>query len=385
MRIAYCAAFQGPELIRHRTIRRNRALAGSQKINYVIRILEAKGHEVTVFSNGVPAERNLRFYPGFHEPVGACSTVYYPFGLDVPIANTWAVYFGLWALVAQRHRRNKFDCMIIYNMGMAEIRCGLSASKALKIPVLLEYEDDARVHTEGHATITDRLRCHWINKLAPCLSGCFAPSNRLLDSIPTHNQYLLRGILNDDLIAQQRSGKYKKEKIVLFTGTLVSCKNIENLIAAWKSLQPSQWQLHITGTGQLADYVKRAAAETPSIVFHGLVDRENLNKLLCRAAICVNPSCISKSVGNIFPFKIVEYLASGAHVLSTIIEEVEPELAKGITIIDSDDAPSLARGMLACMDRFPNLPDASAAVQATYSQTTVAENLDKLLRAAVGR
>jgi len=144
-------------------------------------------------------------------------------------------------------------------------------------------------------------------------------------------------------------------------------------------------QLHITGTGQLADYVKRAAAETPSIVFHGLVDRENLNKLLCRAAICVNPSCISKSVGNIFPFKIVEYLASGAHVLSTIIEEVEPELAKGITIIDSDDAPSLARGMLACMDRFPNLPDASAAVQATYSQTTVAENLDKLLRAAVGR
>jgi glycosyltransferase involved in cell wall biosynthesis len=385
MRIAYCAGFQGPELIRQRTIQRNRALAGTQKILYVVRLLEAKGHEVAVFSNGVPAERSLHVYPAFYESIGASSRVYYPVCLDAPAANILTAYFSLLPLFVKHHRRNKFDCMIIYNMGLVEIRCALYASTILKLPVLLEYEDNACFHADGHATLIDRYRRYWVNRLAPRLNGCFAASNSLFEGIPTDNRYLLRGILDNDLITQHRNGKAKKEKIMLFTGSLMSLKNIENLIEAWKSLQPLQWQLHITGTGQLDNYVRQASASLPSIVFHGLVDRKKLNELLCKAAICVNPNCISTSVGNIFPFKIVEYLAGGGHVLSTTIEDVGPELAKGITMIDSDDVSSLAQGMLGCINRVPNLPEASAAAQAAYNQATVADNLEKLLRAAVGR
>ena len=67
------------------------------------------------------------------------------------------------------------------------------------------------------------------------------------------------------------------------------------------------------------------------------------------------------------------------------IEQIEPGLRPAITIVDSDDKPALSRGLLDCMRRFPDLPNAAVAVQSFYNPATVAENLDRVLCTATKR
>ncbi len=75
-----------------------------------------------------------------------------------------------------------------------------------------------------------------------------------------------------------------------------------------------------------------------TIIIHGMVSREKLIKLLVAAKICINPHEVSNTPGNVFAFKIIEYLASGAHVITTPMGQLEKEIEKGITYI-SDNQP----------------------------------------------
>src|SRR6185369_14855431 len=74
-----------------------------------------------------------------------------------------------------------------------------------------------------------------------------------------------------------------------------------------------------------------------------LLNRTELVRLMCSARICMNPHQVSETPGNVFAFKIVEYLAAGGHVLTTPMGPLERELEAGITYLPDNSPEAISR------------------------------------------
>ena len=217
------------------------------------------------------------------------------------------------------------------------------------------------------------------------MSGCIGVSPYLLSQVPpTIPKLLLRGVIGDDILAASVRQKESKKSIILFSGTHIKSNGVEELIAAWRMAAISGWELHITGYGGLTEHLRRLAQEVAGIVFHGLVSRPDLVNLMCSAKICINPHLVSQAPGNVFAFKIIEYLAAGAHVITTRMGTLEPEIEAGISYI-VDNAPATIAAALKCViaeGRYEHR--AMEVVQERYRLGVVARALEDILLRASG-
>jgi len=63
------------------------------------------------------------------------------------------------------------------------------------------------------------------------------------------------------------------------------------------------------------------------------------------ATIGINPHHVSETPGNVFAFKIIEYLASGAHVITTPMGPLEKELEAGVTYMPDNSPATIAAAL----------------------------------------
>src|SRR5262245_12914165 len=147
MRIAYIAPYQGPGLLKSRPTLLNLGLAANVKMELVAELLQRSSQDIEILSQGEVVERQFRFYPAFHEPKPFDPTipVFYASVLPVKLVNVlWSTFCTL-RLFRRRHRLSPYDVVIIYNLKLPQVICGLYAMRRLGLPVVLEYEDDAFV------------------------------------------------------------------------------------------------------------------------------------------------------------------------------------------------------------------------------------------------
>jgi glycosyltransferase involved in cell wall biosynthesis len=164
---------------------------------------------------------------------------------------------------------------------------------------------------------------------------------------------------------------------VVFSGTLFRSKGLEQLIKAWQIAGLTDWELHIAGDGELNDRLREMAVNVRGIVFHGLLDRSENARLLRTAKIGINPHDLSKTPGNVFAFKIIEYLAAGAHVISTPMGELEPEIEDGITYIPDNKAETIAAALKEVIAGLHYERTAAEAALKRYRPEAVAQSLDR--------
>jgi glycosyltransferase involved in cell wall biosynthesis len=384
MRIAYITPYQGSTLEQKRPIARNRSLSNRIKIELVAQLLHANGHEVEIISDGAVIELGAKFYPGFWETELSHPDipVYYVSSLPIRRIN------GLWAgwqaarFLKMRHRVRPFDLVIIFNLRSTQISCASYAIKRLGLPVIFEYEDDVFVSVSGEAEdgwVSKRSRSAY-KRILSSVSGCMAVSPHLLSQLPSHiPTLLLRGLVGDDVLKASEEMKAKKRNCVLFSGTHVESNGVRELIAGWKIAAIPDWELHITGFGAMTEELRKKAATDQSIVFHGMISREEVVRMLSSARICINPHVVSQTPGNVFAFKIIEYLAAGAHVVTTPMGNLEPELEGGITYMNDNSPATIAATLQRVIrERRFERTAAEAAVQ-SYGPQAISRSFDKLL------
>lgn len=390
MRIAYIAPYQGPTLVKRRPIILNRSLAGTTKIELIAKLLRSSSHEIEVISQGEVVQLECNFHPAFYEtelfdpriPVFYASTVPIRF-----LNGFWSDFVTLRHFRA-RHSASPFDAVIIYNMKTPQITCANYAIRRMGLPVVLEYEDDVFVDVYGETEKGLQLRNQKAacRKLMKMISGGIGVSPYLLSQLPSGiPNLLLRGVIGDDILQlSQRMGTIKRNW-VLYSGTHRKSKGIEQLIDAWNLLRLPGWELHITGFGETTETLKRMAVENRGIVFHGLVDRPELVSLLCTAKICANPHELSQTPGNVFAFKIIEYLAAGAHVISTPMGALEPEIEHGITYMPDNSPATIAATLKRVVEDGSWDRRATQFVHEAYGATALSRSLDSLLSRVVKR
>src|SRR6266446_1655700 len=293
MRIAYVAPYHGPTLLQRRPIIRNRSMATTTKIELIAGLLRSSEHHVEIISQGAVVDSALTFHPAFAEPL--------PFHPDIPIYYGSALPIrrlnGLWSntrtlqLFKNRHRAAPYDLVIIYNLQGPQLVCARHAIR-LGLPVVLEYEDDRFVDVQGQVVkgLVLRREMRAARRLFHELSACLAVSPHLLSQLPARiPTLLLRGVVGADLVKAGAESSVGRKNIVLFSGTHIESNGVAQLIDGWRNVRLPDWQLHITGHGHLTDGLRAMAADVRGIVFHGLVSRPELVRLMSAAKLCVNP------------------------------------------------------------------------------------------------
>ena len=385
MRIAYVAPYQGPSLCNARPIVGNLSLAGSTKIELIAKLLGEKQHEVEVISQGEVVDRRFRWYPPLVEqtPFDSAVPIFYASALPIRFVNgLWSSYRTL-ELFKARHRKAPYDLVIVYNLKQPQVACAYHAIDCLHLPVVLEYEDDAFVDVRGKTELP-RLgvsRGHNAVGLLSKFSGCMAASPYLLSRIPSEiPRLLLRGVIGEDLMRASEQLKHEKRNWVLFSGTHYRSKGIKQLIVAWQRLRMAGWELHITGYGELTEALQKMAAGDSSIVFHGLVSRNELVKLMCSAKVCINPHDLSETPGNVFAFKIIEYLAAGAHVLSTPMGELESDIERGVTYMRDNDPATIAATLRDVLSEWGTRDAQALQIGGLYGPHAIANRIDEFIQ-----
>ena len=159
----------------------------------------------------------------------------------------------------------------------------------------------------------------------------------------------------------------------------VEPNGVRELIAGWEVAAIPDWELHITGFGAMTEELRRMAATDQSIVFHGMISREEVVRLLCSARICINPHVVSQTPGNVFGFKIIEYLAAGAHVVTTPMGKLEPKLEGGITYMNDNSPATIAATLQRVIRERDFERTAAEAAVHSYGPQAISRSLDELL------
>jgi len=385
MRIAYIAPYQGRGLMERRPTLQNLALAANVKMELIAELLQRNRHSVEILSQGEVVERRLKFYPAFRDPK--------PFHAEVPVfyASAFPVRFinGLWSsmqtlkLFKKRHRASPYDLVIVYNLKRPQVVCSGYALRHLGLPIVLEYEDDSFVDIGGKAErgLRSGVYLDSAKQIINSASGCIGVSPHLLSCMPAPiPKMLLRGVVDQDILNASKQTSAVRKNWVVYSGTHYRSKGLEQLVKAWNMVSLPGWELHIAGRGELTTRLEKMAEDNKTIVFHGLLNRQENARFLGTAKIGINPHDVSQTPGNVFAFKIVEYLAAGAYCITTPMGELEADLETGITYMP-DNSPDMIAATLKRVigeGRYETL--AVQAAQNRYGPEAVSASLDRLLK-----
>lgn len=389
MRIAYIAPYQGPTLVKRRPIVRNFSLGGRAKVQLIAELLQTSSHDVEVLSQGEVIEHQFKLYPAFcePEPFHAKIPVYYSSCFPVQYLNGLWSGLSLLRIFKARHRISPYDVVLIYNLKPPQVICAKYASRRLGLPVIVEYEDDAfgdNARAYNLSRFTSRFFLSAGKKTLASVAGCVGVSPYLLSQTPSSiPKLLLRGVVGDEILQAKKQGNAARKDRVVFSGTHYRRQGLVQLIEAWRKAELAGWELHIAGHGEMTSALQELAANSPSIVFHGVLNREENARLLCTAKIGIVPREVDQTAGSVFAFKTIEYLAAGLHVITTPMGPVEKEIAAGITYVSDNTADTIAAGLKQVVrDRRYERKAERAAVQ-MYGSTAVSRSLNLLLEQVV--
>jgi glycosyltransferase involved in cell wall biosynthesis len=354
------------------------------KVELIAELLLKNSHEVEIISQGEVDRRECRFYPSLTE-----TDVFHP---DIPVyyASALPIRFieGFWSgnrtvqLFKARHRVSPFDLVIIHNMKSGHIACAKYATRRLGLPVILEYEDDlfADVRGETENGLLARYHLGVYARMLRKVSGCMAVSPYLLSQLPCSiPKLLLRGVVGEAIINSNHQPMALRNNWVVFSGTHEGTQGLEQLVKAWGMLALPDWELHIAGYGPITATLQQLSENNRSVFFHGFLKQEENARLLCKARIGMNAQDVTKTPGNVFAFKIIEYLAAGLHVITTPRGALEPELEAGVTYIADNTPEAIATGLKNVISgRFYERTAQDAAVEA-YGPEAVGKGLNQLI------
>lgn len=360
-------------------------MSNAIKIELIASLLRSRSHDVEVISQGEVIENGVKFYPSFSESerFHRDIPVLYASALPVRRVNAfWSTQQTL-RVFKERHQAAPFDVVIIFNLKEPQVGCANYAIRRLRIPAILEYEDDRFVNVTGSSTsgFISSYRDRACRKLFQAVSGCIGVSPHLLSQLPGGTpKMLLRGVVGTDLLTNKRRQAGEKRNWILFSGTHIESNGVAQLIEAWRSKPIDGWELHITGYGGLTNSLQKMAENVPKINFHGLVSRQELVELLCSAKICINPHAVSRTPGNVFAFKIIEYLAAGAHCITTPMGALEPDLEAGITYMPDNSPGTITATLKRVIEEHRYEQRAGDAAERSYGPQSVSSSLTAFLQ-----
>jgi glycosyltransferase involved in cell wall biosynthesis len=270
----------------------------------------------------------------------------------------------------------------IYNGYAFECRFALEFIKVTGCPLVVELED-LPFARKRPMNIKPRVDDYYLQRVLPLASLVTCVNDVIpgLLGLAPSKSFLFPGIVDAGMI---EAGLAQPPFVgPLYTagyfGNLSVEKGADCLLALAGHLPPS-WRLVVTGAGPLAhQFAAYSSAHPDRLRFiHNASDREVVVGML-QCDVIINPHTSIGGMGNgIFPFKVIEALASGRLVISTPLPACGLDL-KSVVLFVEHGAPAL-RAALVGAERFYHrqklaIQSISQEVRSRYSEASLADEV----------
>lgn len=142
--------------------------------------------------------------------------------------------------------------------------------------------------------------------------------------------YIVMECIVDNNIEKESQDIIKNDKkVLLYAGGLYEKYGIKNLIDAVKQIENKKIELHLYGSGDVEDYIKKMNSDR--IKYFGVKPNKEIIIAEQQATLLVNPRFTKDEYTKYsFPSKIMEYMISGTPTLTTKLSGIPQEYYKYI-------------------------------------------------------
>lgn len=263
----------------------------------------------------------------------------------IGIKPFWQLFAIAWeSLKLLRRGAFRPDVVLTYNALQRWALPAILTAKILRIPAVCLAADVQSIDQDVTLcrSVLHRMRAFWLKRF----DGVIVLSSLIAHDFLRPSQAWMRmegAILPGEYV---QPGEGSDRALLFYGGSLGEWGGIRLLLQAF-ALLPSEYRLWISGNGPLEGEVIRAAAGNPRIRFLGLVDRRDYLRILGQAGILINPRPPSLPENRYnFPSKLLEYLATGRPVVSTLTADLAEEYGDFIFACDEENPEALARAIL---------------------------------------
>lgn len=372
MKILFCAPFPVP------VEDDSYSSGGDRKTSLTLRVLLELGHEVFLLNSSC-TDATTPFYQAQWTTTQIDQQVidlYNPprFSQDRRIGK------AIQALLAPTIGKSivsekEFDLVWIYNSYIFEARFALSLFKKKKIRIIFQIEDLPLARKRSSFNLKPKLDAYYFRELCDASTKILMVNSSITNAIPSEENkakaVLFPPIIDPAISAtasHQTVEKFKGEIVKIgYFGALTEEKGVGQLLRIIQKL-PANYELNLYGKGELEGQINRLAANHSNIKYHGFISGKPMTDQLHSMDILLNPHAdISKMQDGVFPFKMLEYIATGSYVITTPLPQLEGvDLSYLATYHYSDDA---------LIDALINAPR-------KYSPTISAQLVEDVLKVA---
>lgn len=240
------------------------------------------------------------------------------------IYSASSVYLNVFRKIKRRFPNVK-SCMIIADLpGMTN----LSRKKSISLRL---YEKFTLGKTWNDLTLLD----------------CFVFLTKYMrDYLKIDRPYcVMEGIASD---SPKANVVEKREKTILYTGTLHQKFGVLNLVKAFGQIENPNYRLVICGIGDSEKAIQEAAENDSRISFLGQLPRKEVLEWQKKATVLVNPRQNNEEFTKYsFPSKTMEYLSSGIPVVAYKLDGIPDEYDRYIQYVEDDSIESLQKKLTA--------------------------------------
>lgn len=172
-----------------------------------------------------------------------------------------------------------------------------------------------------------------------------------------------------------------REKVCLYSGSIHKIYGIKRLVDSFLLMNRPGWVLEIYGDGDYREELVEIASRHASVVYGGLLSREQIVERQKRVSLLINPRPSGYEYTRYsFPSKTMEYMLSGTPVLTTRLPGIPAEYDSYLYYFEGESVEAMAGKLseILSMDYACCLSRAKAAQQFVMSQKNNVIQMQKL-------
>ena len=314
------------------------------------RALERRGTQVTAVSavlmRTVPTPEVLQAPPQrwrLHDGIEIVA----PGFLNVLPAKPFSIHRRMVraGLQAARDRAggSEVEAVLAYNARPGVSSAARTVARRLGVPFVVWAAD----HVPGHRSRSPvrRLEDAWADRILERADGVIVMSGHTIGGLIGDQPWIkVDGAVAEDwrtlpMVSVRR-------KTVVYAGLPDRIRGAQLLLDAFARLEDPEFRLVFVGRGGLQDEIASAAALDPRIELTGFLPRADVQRQMASATVLVNPRLSSAPENrHNFPSKLLEYLASGRPVITTMAGDLDPAFEE-VTIPLPSETPEVFADLL---------------------------------------
>jgi len=349
MNIAYVCNYLGPQFLEKYCRDKVFSISATLKSTAIIRAFLHAGHQVTVFSPGITVcnryinkhEETVNFQEGKVK-------IIYPNILSFRKMSFFNS-FSLKKTIRKTNTNENFDILLYYNVTFDAALNLHTFKNKIKI---LEYEDNIfNKALRGNKNNGERFKKQLFNFVIKRTDASIIVGKNMLKDNTSLTKVHIPGAINEDVLDNISFDMKKWDglfpvKISLAGGVHYS-KGADLIIKALDYID-FPVELNFYGSGSFDDYTSNLLQNCPKrhlVINNGYVAHNELIKILSQDShILINSTrnmgVEANSEG--YPFKMLEYTATGRPIVSSTIGRLDDDFNKCISFYDTEDPQDIA-------------------------------------------